>query len=163
MTQPNRGRADSRRATLVAEGTRIDGRISGTSEVLVEGVVEGEIALQSHLVIGTSGQVLGEVRARSVRVGGRLTGNIRADDCVELLPTGSINGDVTAPRVAIAEGGFCKGKIEMSPQKAREASAYAGDRAGQVAPRSDSAKAKPGQRKRPSEPSAGAGAARSGR
>jgi cytoskeletal protein CcmA (bactofilin family) len=104
------------RATLIAQGTRIEGRVSGSSEVLVEGIVEGSIVLDNQLVIGSGGQVLGDVSARSVRVGGQLKGNIQANDRVELLPTGSIEGDVTAPRVAIAEGGFCKGKIEMNPK-----------------------------------------------
>lgn len=115
---PNPGRT-----TLVASGTKISGRLSGTSEVLVEGMVEGEIRLDSQLVVGTGGEVLGDVSARSVRIAGRITGNVQAEDRVELLPTGSLEGDVTAPRVAIAEGGFCKGRIEMNPLGSQEASA----------------------------------------
>ena len=128
---------NSNRATLIADGTRIEGRVSGSSEVLVEGVVEGSIVLDNQLVIGEGGQVLGDVSAQSVRVGGRLTGNIQANDRVELLPTGSIEGDVTAPRVAIAEGGFCKGKIEMNPRSASPTQAATAQQSLEVKPGSE--------------------------
>ena len=111
----------STRTTLVAGGSTVEGKIKGASEVLVEGVVDGEIDLESQLIIGEQGRVHGDVHARSVRISGRLIGNVTALDKVELMPSGSIEGDVVAPRVVIAEGGFCKGKIEMNPpqQKAQ--------------------------------------------
>ena len=129
-----------RTATLVSKGTTINGKIEGASEVIVEGAVEGEIILDSTLVIAAEGKVTGDVRAASVRIGGRLQGNVQAVDRVELLTSGSIEGDVTAPRVAIAEGAFCKGRIEMNPDKASKAStsvaASASDAAGSPAGRS---------------------------
>lgn len=111
---PTRSRQQA--VTLVAAGSVIEGKIRGNSEVLIEGVLEGEVDLGSTLVIGEGGKIVGDVVARSVRISGELVGNVQALDKVELLPTGSIQGDVLSPRVAIAEGGFCKGKIEMGPQ-----------------------------------------------
>ena len=105
------------KVTHIAQGSKVQGRISGASEVLIEGRVEGEIKLDSRLVIGPQGEVHGEVTARTVRIAGKLNGNVEALERVELLATGSIEGDVTAPRVVIAEGGFCKGKIEMNPKQ----------------------------------------------
>ena len=116
--QPQRSRQQS--VTLVASGSIVEGKIRGNSEVLIEGTLEGEVDLGSTLVIGESGKVIGDVVARSVRISGQLVGNVQALDKVELLPTGSIHGDVVSPRVAIAEGGFCKGKIEMGAKPREE-------------------------------------------
>ena len=116
---PPEPRSRPQNVTLVAPGSVVEGKIGGTTEVLVEGVLEGEVDLGSTLVVGEGGKVIGNVVAHSVRIAGELIGNVQALDKVELLPSGSIHGDVRSPRVAIAEGGFCKGKIEMGPQGPR--------------------------------------------
>jgi cytoskeletal protein CcmA (bactofilin family) len=109
-------RAESERsaATVIAHGTKIQGTVAGAVEVRVEGEVEGRVDLEGTLTVGPRGRVQGDVRARIVRVAGCLVGNIDAVDRVELASSGRIEGDVVAPRVAIAEGGFCQGRIEMT-------------------------------------------------
>lgn len=103
--------------THVATGTRIEGKVSGSTEVLVDGEIDGELRLGGGIVIGEGGTVRGEIEARAVRIGGKVHGNIRAGDRVEVLNTGTIEGDVAAPRVVIADGAFFKGKVEMTGQE----------------------------------------------
>lgn len=124
--RPAASSASPPQKTLVAAGSKIEGKISGSSQVLVEGIVEGEVVLENELVIGDKGRVVGDVEARSVRISGTLKGNVSASEKVELMPSGAIEGDVVAPRVAIAEGGFCKGKIEMNPSQAKPKQSAAG-------------------------------------
>lgn len=104
----------SDRATLVAPGSKITGHVSGTAELVIEGEVDGEINLDSRVVVGSGGFVHGQVQGRSVQVGGKVVGNVRGIERVEVLASGSLEGDVTAPRVVIAEGAFFKGKVEMT-------------------------------------------------
>lgn len=108
----------SDRATLVAPGSKITGQITGTAELVVEGEVDGEIHLDSRVVVGSGGFVHGQIQARAVQVGGKVTGNIRGTERVEVLASGSLEGDVMAPRVVIAEGAFFKGKVEMTDKVA---------------------------------------------
>jgi cytoskeletal protein CcmA (bactofilin family) len=105
---------------LVAPGTKVVGKVSGAAEVVVEGELEGEIRVDGGAVIGTGGTVRGEISARTVRVGGKVFGNIRGAERVEVLASGALEGDVSAPRVVIAEGAFFKGKVEMTGGKADE-------------------------------------------
>ena len=108
------GRGDARaRVTLIAAGTRITGEVSGPTEVHVEGEVDGDVRVDGTVVVGAEGKVKGEIRARTVRVGGKVAGNLRGSERVEVLPSGSTEGDISAPRVVIAEGAFFKGKVEM--------------------------------------------------
>jgi len=104
-------------ATLVAPGTKIVGKVTGSTEVVVEGELEGELRVDGGAVIGTAGIVRGEIGARTVRVGGKVFGNIRGGERVEVLASGALEGDVSAPRVVIAEGAFFKGKVEMTGGK----------------------------------------------
>jgi cytoskeletal protein CcmA (bactofilin family) len=107
-----------RQTTLIAPGTVISGRVSGATEVLVEGEVEGDLQVEGVVTVGADGKVRGEIVARVVKVGGRVVGNVRGGERVEVLPSGSLEGDVAAPRVTIAEGAFFKGRVEMGGGRA---------------------------------------------
>jgi cytoskeletal protein CcmA (bactofilin family) len=100
----------------IARGAKITGQINGTSDLVVEGELEGEVKLESNVTIGSGGLIKGNVSALSVRIGGRVVGNVRGVEKVEILNTGRLEGDVVAPRVMLAEGAFFKGKVEMTGQ-----------------------------------------------
>lgn len=112
ISQPA-ARPQQRRITHIAPGSRIQGQLTGPTELLVEGEVEGEIRVDAPVMIGTEGVVQGPVTAQVVRIGGRVFGNVTAADRVEVAPSGSLEGDVAAPRIIIAEGAFFKGRVEM--------------------------------------------------
>jgi cytoskeletal protein CcmA (bactofilin family) len=107
-------------ATHIASGTKVVGQISGTAELVIDGEVEGQIDLDSRVIIGASGRVKGEIQARAIEVGGKVHGNVRGRERVEVLTTGGLEGDVVSPRVVIAEGAFFKGKVEMADPSRRE-------------------------------------------
>jgi len=110
-----------RRLTHIAAGTRLQGEISGSTEVLVDGEVAGQVRVDASVVVGVDGVVEGPIAAPVVRVGGRVVGDVVATDRVEVLATGGLEGNISAPRVVISEGAFFKGRIEMT--KAKEPSA----------------------------------------
>ena len=104
--------------THIAPGAKIAGQVTGSCDLLVDGELEGQVRLDSHVTIGAEGRVRGDIHARTVRIGGRVAGNVHGDEKVEILPTGRLEGDVSAPRVVLAEGAFFKGKVEMTGQPA---------------------------------------------
>jgi cytoskeletal protein CcmA (bactofilin family) len=100
--------------THIASGAKITGQVNGSSDLLIDGELEGQVQLESHVTVGTDGRVVGDISARTVRIGGKVTGNVHGSEKVEILPTGRLEGDVAAPRVVLAEGAFFKGKVEMT-------------------------------------------------
>jgi cytoskeletal protein CcmA (bactofilin family) len=118
---PTPSRSQQRRITHVAPGSRVKGELGGSTELLIEGEVEGEIRVDAPVMIGTEGIVQGPILAHVVRVGGRVFGNVTATERIEVSPSGSVEGDVSAPRIIIAEGAFFKGRVEMKGDKAEEA------------------------------------------
>ncbi len=129
--------ASAANVTLIAKGSRFIGKVSGPAEVVIEGEVEGEVALDGHVQIGTNGKVRGDMSVRSARIAGQLVGNVRGREVVELTATGKLEGDVSAPRVIIAEGAFFRGNIEMTGKKAPQQSRTVG------APESNDAQSRP--------------------
>jgi cytoskeletal protein CcmA (bactofilin family) len=81
---------------------------------VIEGQVEGKIELrQNVLTIGPNGKIKAQVFAKSVIILGEVTGNVTATEKVDIRDNGSVDGDITAPRVAIAEGAHFRGSIDM--------------------------------------------------
>jgi cytoskeletal protein CcmA (bactofilin family) len=92
----------------------IKGELSGSEDLTIEGQVEGTIQLRDHiLTIGPNGKIKAGVFAKSVIVLGEVTGNVTASDKVDIRDNGSVDGDIIAPRVAIAEGAHFRGTVDM--------------------------------------------------
>lgn len=115
--------ASSQENTHIAAGSRVVGEISGAAELVIDGEVEGQIDLDSLVVVGPNGRVEGEIHAKAVQVSGKMVGNIRGRDRVEVKASGRLEGDVVAPRVVIDDGAFFKGKVEMTGEKGAEKAA----------------------------------------
>ena len=98
----------------IGKSVVIKGELNGSEDLTVEGHVEGKIELRQHaLTIGPNGKIKAQVFAKSVIVLGAVTGNITATESVGLRDSGSVDGDIAAPRVAIAEGAHFRGSIDM--------------------------------------------------
>ncbi len=100
--------------TLLGGSVTIHGELNGDEDLTIEGQFEGTLNLQAHCVtIGQHGQVKADITARQVVVSGKLNGKINARDKVEIRRTGSVTGDLTSAGVAIEEGAYFKGSIEI--------------------------------------------------
>ena len=114
MTTASPSSSAGGKATHITEGVKFKGEITGRAEIVIDGELEGRLDVQAAVIVGTNGRVDGDIHARSVSVGGKVMGNVKAGETFELQATGRIEGDVTAPRVIIAEGAFFKGNVEMT-------------------------------------------------
>ena len=99
--------------TIISRGITIDGEISGTEPVVVEGTVKGKITLQAAVTVAAEGVVEADVETTQVQISGAMTGNVSASERVEITPEGRVVGDVRAPRILIADGAGFKGHIDM--------------------------------------------------
>ncbi|MFU8804334.1 MAG: bactofilin family protein [Bradymonadaceae bacterium] len=99
--------------TVIGRNTVIDGEISGTEPVVIEGTVKGRITLDSTVTVAADGVVEADVHTPNVEVDGQLTGNIVAGERVEIRASGRVVGDIKAPRILIADGAGFKGHIDM--------------------------------------------------
>jgi len=98
----------------IGKSVVIKGDISGNEDIYVDGQVDGSIQLLGHsLTIGPNGRVHASVAAKNVTVGGSLEGNIHATERTEMRKSAVVNGDVQTRRIAIEEGAYFKGKLEI--------------------------------------------------
>ena len=114
--------------TTIGESIVIKGELSAAEDLVIEGRVAGKItAKQNVLTVGEHGSVEAAIIANTVVVAGKVRGDIRAAEEVDLRDTCSVEGDIHAPRAAIAVGAYFCGGIDMrqsqggEPVKARAA------------------------------------------
>src|SRR5207248_1308574 len=106
--------------TFLGPNVVIEGMVTGTEPVLIEGMVKGQIQLQSDLRIGTKARVEATVHARNVTVEGKLTGDISADERVELVASATVDGNIKAPKIVVAEGARFRGAVDMGSARPAE-------------------------------------------
>ncbi len=107
-------RTPERDMVNIGKSVLIKGELSGSEDLTIEGQVEGKIELrQNVLTIGPNARIKAEVSAKAVIVQGEVHGNVTATEKVDIRDAGSVEGDVSAPRVAIAEGAHFRGSIDM--------------------------------------------------
>jgi len=110
----------------IGKSISIRGDLTGNEDMVIEGQVEGKVDLPNNqLTVGANGKVKAEIHAKSVVVVGHVDGNVFGLERVEIQATGRVEGDVTSPKLVVAEGAQLNGAIQMT-QKANRSGATAG-------------------------------------
>lgn len=99
--------------TVIGSGLVIEGELSGSDAVTVEGEVRGTVNLSAALTVAEGATVEADVTTTALDVAGSVVGNVAASDRVALQESGRLIGDVRSPRISIAEGATFKGHIDM--------------------------------------------------
>jgi|GEM_PF-2505175 len=101
----------------IAQGTTVEGKITGGTSVGIDGLVKGELNISSKVIVGETGEIRGNVKADDIIIAGKINGNIEAHNILEAQPTGQIFGDINASRLVIADGVLFEGNITMKKEK----------------------------------------------
>jgi len=86
---------------IIGYGTEIQGNVSTTGDIRVDGKVVGDFSTNQKLVIGQSGVVEGNITCRDCDVSGKIVGNLFVSEIVVLKSTADIVGDISTHKIAI--------------------------------------------------------------
>lgn len=101
-------------ATLISEGCKITGLITGDSDFLISGEIDGDCDLDGTVTLTKSGLWSGTIKAGNVIVSGRVEGDIVAAGKVEITDTARITGTVSGEAIAVAEGAVVEGVMKTT-------------------------------------------------
>ncbi len=105
--------------TVIGRTAVAQGQITAEEDLLIEGQFDGTIFLNDHcLTVGAEGRVKAEIRARQLVIQGTVVGNIEAREKVDIRRTGHVEGDIVTGTVAIEEGAYFKGSIDIARKEA---------------------------------------------
>ena len=106
---------------LVGSSVVIKGELLAREDVVIAGRVEGTISVEGHLVVvEPGGHVSADVVAKGVVIAGTVAGSVVAEERIELRSTARVEGELSAPRIAIAEGATLSGRVETASRSAAQ-------------------------------------------
>ena len=99
--------------TVIGPRTRVQGNLTADESVEVAGTLEGECRVEGLVRVHEGGSITGDVAAGSIVVNGTVSGRSLEADRVEIGAKGRVLGRIRARRVAIADGAFYEGEVDM--------------------------------------------------
>jgi cytoskeletal protein CcmA (bactofilin family) len=100
--------------TIVGTSVKLKGNLRSEGDIIVDGVVNGEIKTKGSVIIGTNANIVANIHAANVSVSGVVQGNIQASEKLELTETGKVIGDIATNVLSIAPGAVFTGKSQMT-------------------------------------------------
>ena len=102
-------------ATIIGEGTELIGDVTSEGTIRIEGKVRGRVNCDDTIVVHETGRVKADLVAGQIIISGHVEGNVFAHDRLEITNRAKLIGDITSPRVSIAEGVVFEGHCSMKP------------------------------------------------
>lgn len=99
---------------IINAGTYLEGSLETKGSVQINGKVKGIVRAADEVRVGRSGEIVGEVYAKSARIAGKIEGNVFIEQKLTLEETSSLNGNLAAGKLIIDEGAIFNGKSDMS-------------------------------------------------
>ena len=99
--------------TIIGPNLTVEGEIDSGEQVVVRGTLRGKLNTEQSVVVEQDAVVEADVSANVVVVAGNVTGDVTAEDRVDLQAGGKLVGDVRTARLTIADGASFKGSVDM--------------------------------------------------
>lgn len=97
--------------SLLGPGAHFEGLLSFRGFARVEGTLEGEVRARGRLFIGPQAHVKARIEVDELVVAGTLEGEICVRERTELQASASVQGNLTTPRLRVAEGSVLNARL----------------------------------------------------
>lgn len=102
----------------IGPSIRIQGDITASEPLTIAGQVDGSIAVEGHpLTIVVGGRVNATLVAHTIVVAGEVSGLLNAGARIVVRETATIDGDLSAPAISLADGATLQGRVETTEHR----------------------------------------------
>ncbi len=115
---------DPSTSNIVGQGTTIEGNLHATGNLRVEGTVVGEVTTKAKVVLGSTAQVKGNIRAKCAEVAGTVNGTTKIDELLVLRASAVIRGDLFTNKLALEEGAKLNGRCHVGSESSTHTSKH---------------------------------------
>jgi cytoskeletal protein CcmA (bactofilin family) len=99
--------------TIIGPQIKVKGNFHGQGNIIIEGMVEGDIKTTNFLLIDNKAVIIANVEAKDAKINGEVKGNIKVQGYLEIGATAKIIGDIEANEISIERGGTINGNCVM--------------------------------------------------
>ena len=100
--------------TIISSGVRIEGKVTSTGNIRIDGEIQGDISSKSNVIVGESGTVNGQIDADSITIAGKVSGSLKAKDKINLETKANFEGDLSTKILIVEAGAKFEGESKMS-------------------------------------------------
>lgn len=100
-------------ATLISAGTTLKGDISSNGDLRIDGTVIGNVKTSSKIIIGSTGTVQGDITGNQADVTGKVNGNVRATELLQLRGECVVAGNIYAGKLQVEPSATFNGQCHM--------------------------------------------------
>jgi len=99
--------------TIISNGVKIEGKVTSTGSIRVDGTLQGDLNAQGNVTIGEQGDINGKIVASSITIGGKVVGTVNAKEKLVLESKCALKGDIVTKVLVIEAGAKFDGKSSM--------------------------------------------------
>ena len=103
---------------LIGANSNFRGDIDTKGTLRIDGTLDGN-ANADWIILGEKSSIKGDLTSRGIVVGGRIEGNLRAKEIVEIKSKGQVFGDIHTSKLTIVEGGLFDGRSNMTKEESK--------------------------------------------
>lgn len=100
---------------IIGQGTVIEGEIRSSGDLRIDGTIVGSVTSKSKVVIGTTGQVHGDIVCQNADISGSVKGKSTVVEMLFLKSSARINGDIITGKLVVEVGASFTGNCNMGP------------------------------------------------
>lgn len=100
--------------TVIGPSVKVKGNFNGQGNIVVEGILEGNLKTKGNVLVGESAKITGNVEAQNLKVGGEVNGNVKIEGYLEVASSAKIDGEINCASVSIEKGATLNGKFNMT-------------------------------------------------
>jgi cytoskeletal protein CcmA (bactofilin family) len=103
--------------TIIGPSIKVKGNFHGQGDIIVEGILDGEIKTSNNLLIGSKAKINANIEAKQAKVSGEIHGNLHINGYLELTETAKIFGDIQVESISIENGAQFNGVCTMNKKE----------------------------------------------
>ena len=97
---------------IIGIGTEITGDLSTKGDIRIDGKITGDVKSKAKVVIGSTGEVIGNIISESAEVSGFVTGNLNTSEILFLKATANVKGNVSSNKLVVENGANLSGHCQ---------------------------------------------------
>lgn len=103
--------------TLIGKGTEIEGKVKCSTNLRVEGTINGDIECSHDITIGESSVCRSNITAKNIIIAGKVYGDLKIQEKLTIMPAGQLQGNFVSQSLVIQEGGVFNGSSNMNSKE----------------------------------------------
>ena len=100
----------------IKKGTKIQGNLSSESDVRIDGTIEGNLNVKGKVIIGHTGEIIGDIACAICEISGKVKGKLSIDGSLTLKSSANFTGEMATKKLIIEPGAVFNGSCKMDSQ-----------------------------------------------